>query len=93
MVAFFEAFYKGFYGLRLQGEVAVVTRLVRCLDVQEHEVVVTECLDCCLCLALIVGVGESRRPFDINGLEPGITPDAAYQVYGGYHRAGFDLGV
>ena len=69
-----------------------MSRLVASLDVQVDEVVGAQGVQCGGSLPLVVGVIESRRPLDLDVAQPGVAPDAAYQVDRRNHRPAFHLG-
>ena len=80
-------------GLELQVEVAIVTSLVAGLHMDEHEVVVFKCLDGCLSLTFVVGVGESCSTFHLHNLQSGIMADASDEINGRDYRTRLHLRI
>ena len=73
-------------GLKLQFEVSIVACLVARLHMHEYEVVAFERSDCSLCLAFLVGVGQTGCTFHAYDFQTGIVTDATNKVDGGDNR-------
>lgn len=76
------------YGPNLKVEVAIMSCLVSCLKVQEHEVLVVKLCQRSLHLTLIVGVGKSRGTRHLDNIEPSIMSNASDEVNGRDDTAG-----
>ena len=83
---------KVFDGLKFKGHGAIVTGLIGGFDVEIDEVVAgTEGVDGGLCLALEIGVVETRSTRHIDDAQAGIVTDAANEIDGGDDSALMDL--
>ena len=86
-----ESLVKVADGSELQFEVAVMTCLVGCLDVNKHEIVRFHRLYRCFCFALVIGVCKPCSPWNLDYFQSGILAYALYQVDGRDHAAALYL--
>ena len=88
-----EALVKIFDGLKLQIQISVVTSFVACLHMNEYEIIMLQCLDGCLGLAFVVGVGQTCGTWDLINLLSCIVTYTANEVYGRDDSTTFDLRI
>ena len=88
-----EALIEILDGLELQIQVTVVTGLVAGLHMNEYEIIMLQCLDGCLSLSFVVGVGQSCGTRNLNNLQSCIVADTADEIYGRDNCATLDLRI
>ena len=77
-----ESLVEILYGAELQVEVAVVARIVACHYVVEEKLRFAQGINCSLCLALVVGVGEAGGTGNFNDIQASVATYALYEVDG-----------
>ena len=88
-----EALVEILDGLELQIQISVVTSFIACFHMNEYEIIMLQCLDGCLSLSFVVGVGQSCGTWNLNNLQSCIVADTANKVYGRYDCAAFYLRI
>ena len=83
----YRTFIKILYCLKLQFQVAFMSCLVTCLNMQINEIIRFQSFDCSCCLSFIICIIKSCSTFHIYTSQSGITSDTTDKIYSCYHRA------
>ena len=70
-----------------------MTSLISCLHMHKHKVLLSQRIDGCLCLALVVCISQTRCAFHFDDIQTCIVSDASNQVNGRNHGTRLHLRV